>query len=72
MTLLRESLKNLRIMHEAKYMHRDVLARNLLIMLFNSSKTILCDFDKARHASFYRDTHIKFISTLAFEVDSYT
>lgn len=72
MTLLRESLEGLRIMHEAKYMHCDVLARNLLVMLFNSSKTIFYDFDKARHASSYRDTHIELILTLTSKVDNYT
>ncbi len=72
MTLLKELFKGLRIMHEARYMYCDVLARNLLVMSFNSSKTILCDFGKTRHASSHRDTHIELISTLAPKVDSYT
>ena len=71
-TLLRKSFKNLRIMHEVRYMHRDVSTQNLLIMSLNLLKIVFYDFDKVRHASSYRDTHIELISTLAPKVDGYT
>lgn len=59
-------------MHEVRYMHRDVSTQNLLIMSLNLLKIVFYDFDKVRHASSYRDTHIELISTLAPKVDGYT
>lgn len=53
-------------------MHRDVSARNLLVMSLSPPKAVLCDFGKARHASTHRDTHIGPIPTLAPEVDGQT
>lgn len=70
--LLGGPLEGLRTMHEAGYMHRDVSARNLLVMSLSPPKAILCDFDKARQASSHCDTHIGPIPTLAPEVDGYT
>jgi len=72
LALLRGPLEGLRTMHEAGYMHRDISARNLLIMSVSPPKAVLCDFGKARHASSHRDTHIGPIPTLAPEVDGHT
>ena len=70
--LLKGPLEGLRTMHEAGYMHRDVSARNLLIMSLSPPNAVLCDFGKARHALAHRDTHIGPIPTLAPEVDGQT
>jgi len=72
LALLRGPLEGLRTMHEAGYMHRDVSARNLLVMSLSPPKAVLCDFGKARHASSHRDTHIGPIPTLAPEVNGQT
>lgn len=52
-------------------MHRDVSAKNLLVMSLVPPRAVLCDYGKARHAPWHVDSHIGPIPTLAPEVDGH-
>ena len=66
--LLRQVLQGLAALHQAGYMHRDVTARNMLIMSLDPPKAVLCDYGKAILAETHIDPGLGPRSTLAPEV----
>jgi len=72
LALLKGPLEGLKTLHEAGYMHRDVSAKNLLVMSLLPPRAVLCDYGKASHAAWHVDSHIGPIPTLAPEVDGHT
>ena len=55
-------------MHQAGYMHRDVTARNMLIMSLEPPKAVLCDYGKTILANTHTDPALGPRNTLAPEV----
>ena len=72
LSLLKGPLQGLKVLHEAGYMHRDVSAKNLLVMSLEPPKAVLCDYGKSRQAAWHTDTRIGPIPTLAPEVTGHS
>ena len=69
LALITGPLKGLKTLHKAGYMHRDVSAKNILVMSLVPPRAVLCDYGKARRAPWHVDSHIGPIAFLPPEVD---
>ena len=70
--LIRGPVEGLSTLHRAGYIHRDVTAKNILVLSLDPPQATLCDYGKAVRATSHVDSRIGPIPTLAPEVDGRT